>query len=253
MKKKANKVLIFVFSIMCVCICVFMAQVLSSAITVSGNISTTNSIFGEQKVYAISVGEYTSEQQASVTQQTISKKGGAGYIYEKNNLFYVLASAYEKENDAKLVQKNLAESGISNKIIIIEIDEINFEGINNNNQKKEFNKLIVAIKTVFQKLYDISVSLDTKSIDETKAKIEIIELKSYLETTIEDTSKGTTTIEGLYYQMIKNVYEKIQDNLNNLKNYETKDDITLSSKIKYDYLQVIKELCDLSDLLNNKF
>lgn len=250
MKKTANKIFVLIFSVVCVALSVVIASLLSSAITVSGGATITNS-FSDFKIYCISLGEYTSSSQATSKVEESLKKGGGGFVFKDDNIYHVLASAYEKENDAKLVQQNLAESGISSKIIIIEISKPQLKDVSSEQQKKSFLQALSQLKTTYVMLYDISVSLDTEAFDETKAKIEIIAVKGNLESMLEKTNKGETSVDGIYYQMIKNTYSQTETILENLKNYENIDGITLSAKIKNAYLNIINQLDNLIDLLNN--
>lgn len=250
MKKTANKIFVLIFSVVCVALSVVIASLLSSAITVSGGATITNS-FSDFKIYCISLGEYTSSSQATSKAEESLKKGGGGFVFKDDNIYHVLASAYEKENDAKLVQQNLAESGISSKIITIEISKPQLKDVSSEQQKKSFLQALSQLKTTYVMLYDISVSLDTEAFDETKAKIEIIAVKGNLESMLEKTNKGETSVDGIYYQMIKNTYSQTETILENLKNYENIDGITLSAKIKNAYLNIINQLDNLIDLLNN--
>ena len=51
--------------------------------------------------------------------------------------------------------------------------------------------------------------------------------------------------------MIKNTFDEIVDSLNDLKNYQQQNDVSLSSKIKFTYINLIDEIDSLSNLLNN--
>lgn len=250
MKTGASKFFIFVFALVCVGLCVVCASLLSSAITVTSVSSQAS--FSKFKLYAISLGSYVSESAAQEFALETKQKGGAGYVYEKDGVSHVLASAYEKENDAKNVQENLLSSGISSTIVEIEIDEPSFSEASES-QQKVFSAALAQLKSALLKLYDISVALDTKTIDETKAKIQIIEVKTSLETRLEKTTKGTTTIDGIFYQQIKNTFSEVENNLDELKNYENVDGISLSAKTKYAYIELLFELDDLISILNNDF
>lgn len=251
MKRRASKFFVLLFSVVCVCACAFVARLLSSVITVSGNGISQATVFQGFEVYAVSLGQYSSKSQAETSSESITKKGGAGFIYEKDNMYYVLASVYEKENDAKLVQENLSSSGISSKIIKMGIDGVDFSSVSSSAQKKAFTSALLALKSAYVSLYDISVSLDTKTYDEAKARIEIIGVKGDLEKSVENISKGSSSVDGIYYQMIKNTFDEIVDSLNDLKNYQQQNDVSLSSKIKFTYINLIDEIDSLSNLLNN--
>ena len=248
---KKNKFFVLVFSVVCVGLCVVVAGLLSSVITVSGG-SVSAGTFSGFKVFAISLGEFASESSAQTLAQQTSQRGGAGFVYESDNLYYVLASAYEEENDAKLVQKNLSEGGTTSKIIEIEVSQPEFNGISSEEQKKSFLSALSQIKSTFVMLYDISISLDTGATDETKAKIEIIAANGDLEVALKKITRGESAIDGIYYQQISNTFNEIEDILNELKDYENISGVSLSSKIKFGYLSIIDKAKDLVNLIDNK-
>ena len=101
-------------------------------------------------------------------------------------------------------------------------------------------------------LYDISISLDTGATDETKAKIEIIAANGDLEVALKKITRGESAIDGIYYQQISNTYSEIEDILNELKDYENINGVSLSSKIKFGYLSIIDKAKDLVNLIDNK-
>lgn len=256
MRKKCviNKIGVFIFSIMCVATCVIVAQLFSSFLTVGSLPVSLNSngTFSEFKIYAISLGSYATKTLAENSAVSYREKNAGGYVYKLNSLYHILASGYEKENDAKLVQDNLLKENINTTVVTITFDKVQLKNISSATQEKEFTGSLDIFKVIFVNLYDISVSLDTSIIDQTKAKIEIIAIKAKVEEELEGIKKGTTAIDGIYYQIIKNKLNSVIDILNELKNYEEKEGIILSAKIKYTYLQSLEIASDLIDSLNNQ-
>lgn len=251
MKNALGKIFVLLLSIACIAVCVLLASVLSSAITVSG--STSTSSYDGFEIYAISLGSYTSKQAAEATEEDVMQRGGAGYIYKKNEIYYVLASAYERENDAKLVKENLAASNNTCTIMKIEISAPDLSKTSSSSQAKSFLSALGEIKNSVLKLYDVSVALDTKAVDETKAKIQIIEIKGNLEKEFEKLSRGTNAVDGIYYQTIKNTFASLEKRLADLRNYQAVNGISLSTMVKKTYLNFFFELDSLVRALNNEF
>lgn len=251
MKNAFGKIFVLLLSLACIAVCVLLASVLSSAITVSG--TSSNSSYDGFEIYAISVGSYTSKQAAQATEEDVMQRGGAGYIYKKNELYYVLVSAYERENDAKLVKENLAASNNACTIIKIEIAAPDLSKASSTSQAKAFLSALGEIKNSVLKLYDVSVALDTKAIDETKAKIQIIEIKGNLEKEFEKLSRGSNAVDGIYYQTIKNTFSTLESELSALRNYQAINGISLSTNVKKTYLNFFFELDSLVDAINNEF
>lgn len=251
MKNALGKIFVLLLSIACIAVCVLLASVLSSVITVSGLTSTSS--YDGFEIYAISLGSYTSKQAAEATEEDVMQRGGAGYIYKKNEIYYVLASAYERENDAKLVKENLAASNNTCTIMKIEISAPDLSKTSSSSQAKSFLSALGEIKNSVLKLYDVSVALDTKAVDETKAKIQIIEIKGNLEKEFEKLSRGSSAVDGIYYQIIKNTFSTLEGELSDLRNYQAVNGISLSTMVKKTYLNFFFELQSLTSALNNEF
>lgn len=259
MKIKGNyiflkKIAVFFFSIICIIGCIFIAQFFASALT-TGIIqvsSNANNALCEFKVYAISVGSYSTKNTAETIALSYRQKNAAGFIYKENEKYHIIVSAYEKENDAKMVKESLEKENLQCEIILISFSEVHLKNISSTTQEKTFLESLNIFKTIFIELYDISISLDTEVIDETKAKIDIISLKATTEERLQKINRGTTSVDGIYYQIIKNKYEEVISELNYLKNYESTENINLSSKIKFSYLNILTIASDLISLLNNE-
>ena len=73
-----------------------------------------------------------------------------------------------------------------------------------------------------------------------------------MEKTVNSLSKGNSSVDGIYYQMIKNTYDEIEKELTELKDYENINEVSLSSKIKYVYIDVLNKLDDLTENINNE-
>lgn len=256
-KRKRNffkKLTVFAFSIICIVGCVFIAQFFASALTTGAlYVSSSNSnALSDFKVYAVSLGSYSTKSLAESSATSYRKKNAAGYVYKIDERYYVLASAYEKENDARLVKENLQKEGEQCDIVIISFKEVKLNNVSSTSQEKDFLETLNVFKSTFVGLYDISISLDTAVIDETKAKIEIIALKAKVEERLQKINKGTTSIDGIYYQIIKSKYNELIAELDALKNYEQVGGIFLSGQIKFIYLKILDIAEDLIDTLNNE-
>lgn len=249
-----KKITIFLFSVLCISGCIFIAQFFASALTtgiiqVSSNVSNN---FSDFKVYAISVGSYSTRNVAESIAISYRQKNAAGYIHKKNEKYYIIVSAYEKENDAKLVKDSLEQDNLQCEIIMLSFSDVSLQNVSSTTQEKIFLDSLNIFKKVFVDLYDISISLDTKVIDEIRAKIDIITIKARIEEKLQRINQGATSIDGIYYQMIRNKYNELLLELESLKNYEQEEDITFSAQIKLAYMETLRIAEDLIDLLNNE-
>ncbi len=219
MKKNKNKKVSFgkiftlVFSLVVVGLSITLADLFSSLITVGGFSFTHEDVtFNKYAVYAVCTSSHPTDITAKENATLCKNQGGAGYIYLKDNSYYIIASIYENEEDAKKVKENLKNSKPNAEIIKIEIPAIS---INNNLEASEKDVLVKSVnifKDTYKKLYDISVSLDTSVISEVNAKLSI--------------------------NSIGGDISKLQNNFNTMFNLNMSSNL-ITIKLK------LKELCDL--------
>lgn len=253
-KKHGNRFFFFILTILCVVVCVFVSQFLSSVITtgaigISNN--TTSTSYSEYKLYALSLASYSTESQANDCANTITRQGAGGYVWQKDNKYYVIASIYEKKNDAESVLKNLTENANA-EIVEIKIDKVSLSQISSANLKKEYLSMMSNLKETYCKLYDISVSLDTSVYSETKSRIEIDNVKTNLQKQLDQISNGSSSADGIYYVIIKNAVQKIIDKIADVVEYTSTDNFPFSAKLKHTYISIVEDITDLVDILNDE-
>lgn len=236
--KKNGKFFAIITLIVCFCLSLTLADLFSNVITIKAfnNISTT----GKQTqytFYAISLFDGTTESTAKEQVSNIIKQGGAGFIWKKDNKFYVLASAYLEENDAKMVKNNLKEKDISASIVKISIPEIAISGSFSSLENSTLTSALKVFKTTYESLYDVSVSLDTKIKTETECKMEITDIKNNLSKTevafssVFDSKLTTNLLQ------IKIALTSLLTLLEDLKKFEATGAEPFSYKIKNTYVQ----------------
>lgn len=229
--------LCFVFGL---CACVSCGYLISTAVVSSNLFQYALSVeVEEQTLYAISMAK--SETKSDITQncESLQMQNGAGFVYEEDKQFYLLASVYENSNDAEKVKNNLKANNESVEVVKLKMTKTKIEG---NFSTEEKNILTNAIKSdveIFKQLYDVAISLDTDVFDITKAKLECnnifsnhVATKTNLETFFKNKSKD---IEKLQKNMEND--NKILSDLINEK-YESENQ-TFSSLIKLSYCKIL--------------
>lgn len=211
----------------------FSSIILSSNIFQFANVITTE----KQVFYGLSMMSSAQKDEVETEVKSLQSQNGGGVIFEKDERFYLLASAYENRPDAEKVLKNLNLDGL--EIVEIECEKMSIEG-NFSSDEKTILSLCLKSKTeLFKSLYDVAISLDTNLIDVKKAKLDCnnifskhIENKTNLEILFKNNSKE---IENLKLQMSK--FENILSNLI-AENYSSASQ-TFSSLIKESYLKIL--------------
>lgn len=164
--------------------------------------------------------------------------GGAGYVWEQDGIFYVVASAYIEENDAKKVKENLAGSNVSADILKITFNEI---AISREYNADGLSKLINALnifKNTYKTLYDISISLDTSILTETQCRLEVSNLHS-------DVNKTKSDFEALFNSKLTPALLQVKLSVNSVNTLVQQlidfndNNLSYSSKIKYNYMEIL--------------
>ncbi len=188
------------------CTCVSCGYLISTALLTTGLFETSSTIQGEkQNVYAIVMAESKDINDLNEQKTQLQMNDGAGYIYSKDENFYLLASLYENQNDAELVKNNLKTNNIDCSILKVELPIQTIEGHFSTNEKSSLTESLKSSFSTFKSLYDTAISLDTKVFDKTQAKLQCntifsnqLTLKTNFETLFD---VKATTFKQLYNQL----------------------------------------------------
>lgn len=225
-----------------ICACISCGYLLSTALVATNLFQHTAVVASEeQTVYGVSLANSTEKEELASKIIPLQAQNGAGYVFEQNGKFFLVSSIYENLNDAELVKNNLQASGTECEVVSIGLSTISVEGNFSNDEKNILTNCLKAKMDIFKKLYDVSISLDTNLLDETKAKLECNSIYSFAVTTKAnfDTCFGTQT-NNVSLNNLQQLLEKTNTTLENLinENYDN-DNQTFSSLIKLSYCQIL--------------
>ena len=248
---KSPKILTILFSVLCIAIVLSFAELFSSLITVGGfNTSSKNSNIKQNSfsLYAISVFDTETKVQAKEMSELTKRKGGAGFIWQTSEKYYVLASCYENEADAQKVSDNLKENSTACEIIKLDFDSITIKTSAIEQEKNTLEKSVQSYKNLYKKLYDLSVSVDTELLSEIKAKVSLSEITS-------DFAKTKSSFDSLFNSKLTSTLLELKLSLGNVSNILSElsdfssNEIPYSSQIKYTYFQILQEYITLAKSL----
>lgn len=204
-------------------------------------------------VFLLEIGSAETETEAASKGKDSMQDGNSGYTWEKEK-FYVLSSAYLNENDAVLVKKQMKNSGKYAEIIKETFPSINISSVYSEKEREVLVKALNSFYNTYLQLFDISVSLDGKHLNETSAMLKINETKSNFNAV---KSNFETLFKGDDNEFIKTVASYLIDEAETLDLLSERQFITplqtLSSLIKYRYcedLHIYKNL--LAEIMSEK-
>lgn len=234
---KKFSILNFSLLVVVVAFCVSCGQLFSSLFVGYGFLSTSSVFVDGQTFFAISTNKFDTLGEAEKFSADEQKNSNAGFVYEFDNHFYILSSAYENKADAEKVLNTIQSK--SAEIIKIELPRQKFEGEFTSQEKEILSTCLKEDFQIFKLLYNIAISLDTKVTNDSEAKIECNEIYS---THIKNQANFETisSQKDLDLNSIKTDLEKNGEILNELISEKTENtDQTLSSLIKFTYLKIL--------------
>lgn len=237
--KKSSILNVFTFFIT-ICVCVSVAYLIASTI-ISTNQRATAVSRAKTTLYAVSIQNAESSEELSMSKFDLQAKGGAGYVYCQDEKYYLLASLYENQADAKKVKQNFISSGIAAEIIELSLPSAKLNGSFSAEQKEVLSKTLKADLEIYQALYDISISLDTAICDDAKAKLDcsdvfasLVSTKSNFEAFFKDLL-SSDSFSSLYSDL--KTSETLLANL--ISDSKDTKSQTFSSLIKLTYFKVL--------------
>ena len=199
-------------------LCIVVANYFSSAITVSGG--ATKLIYGDETIskksksyFAVTLGEYSSLEEASAVAITSTIRGASGYIWEDNN-YFVVGSVYLSREDAIAVIENLKESDYTVNIKEISLNKINlkFDDYDNKTVRKIENA-IDFLDDIIVKIYNYSISFDKGEINNLAVSTNLSDLRGDTKVLISQMQNILNTPND-YLQLVQNTLIKVDQLLN---------------------------------------
>lgn len=208
-KTKSGKFFVIFSCTVCFVLCIALADLFSTFITVGSFAGVNGGKINAYSIYAVYLHQSSIKSSALEQASVVKRMGGAGYVWESEGIYYVVASAYIEENDAKKVKENLFESGHSAEIFVINFSEIL---IGRDYSAEEISALTSALnlfKNTYKNLYDTSISLDTLILTETQCRLEFANIQS-------DVSKKKSDFEALFNSKLTPNLLQIKLSINSL-------------------------------------
>ncbi len=235
-KQKNFKVVTLICSVF-LCLGLSFVFAFTSSTTVT---ETTLSSTPSFTLYCVSTAKSQLESEAITLGKDNMKSGGAGYVWKKDNYFYVISSAYENKNDAMLVSASLENNKIQNEVFEIKFDGINMSSpINSPEAKSTFNAAINMFFSTYKDLFDISVCVDTKLYDETNAFLEINRIQAKADEIMKNFHLVFGEISSAICESLEHAIIDANETIGLLsENQKIIENQTLVSQIRYCYTKI---------------
>lgn len=241
----------FFFPLIAICfgilLCISLTSIFFSISSSKKSADSTSSLSSmDYNIFFLSQNNCQNEEEAKVLGKDIMINNDAGYVWEENENFYIISSAYENENDSTLMKNKLEKDGKFAEIIKVSFPAIKIASTYSNKERDIITSALNSFHDAYSLLYDTSISLDNNLINETNASLNINSTISKFNATKDnfDTLFQKNDIE--FINIIKKHLINAKTSLNNLfeKKYITSTQ-TYSSLIKYTYCNLLEINFDL--------
>lgn len=227
-------------------ITIYLTAMLAQGLNIGHLIGKMNKAeINQKQYYAVQIGNFPSETQAVTAAESIKILGGGGYIVN-DGTYRIIAAVYPDENLAVSVMAGITEFSAQQYIINVPKIRLNFD---DKAISEAVKKSIALWNDVYQKLYNISLSLDKGEIIQSSAKLQIKTLQDSISEHITAYANLTEGESRLDHIRIKAGMMSLVASLNSLSSPQTEKD--LSSQIKYVYTKILTEYRSLANELNN--
>lgn len=221
------------FIMIAILLCLSVGYLISTVLVTTNLFQTALKIEQQATYHLLSIYQSENKENCEKLKSEFQKKNCAGYIYEEDGTFHIIASIYDNKNDAELVKNRLILDGFDAKILNYSENSHTFEGNFSQKESEVLKDCLQAKNNIYKSLYDISVSLDTNLYDELTAKFNVNEVYSKFLTTkgnFETLFKDKSSFKG-----IREEFNLIKDELENLSKVET----NFSQSVKLAYCNIV--------------
>lgn len=227
---------IFTFLAFVIIFCGVVGGAFYLAINVQTILGLNNNVFFKHtNIYAIEVASCADYATANVLSETLKKQGGAGYILSKDNQHHVLISAYSSRTDALKVVENLEESGVEASVYQLQLPELIINMSLTGDEQKIIKDAVNAFYNSYEKLYQLSVSLDSKSLSKAEILEQLSEHKQSVQVCMDEFSRNFVMSSNVEFVYLKIYLTNLITNLTELGNKQE----NFSGEIKHTYFKCL--------------
>lgn len=145
-----------------------MVNYFNSSLALQANLSNSGVIAVKEECYFVCLNKSQSKLEAETIAGDCLDGKSAGYVFYQNGYFYVVHSAYEKQNDAHLVSEHLKKSRIESEILCLSFPKIAIEEEFSQDSHNVLQEAMNSFFASFRSLSDLSTGLSTKVYSESE-------------------------------------------------------------------------------------
>ena len=245
---KSKKIYIIILLSVSLVACLIAANLFSLLIVKTNNVAEKVSSTPFE-IYFISLSKSQVKNESLALASEAQKENAAGFVFQNENYYYLIHSAYINKNDAQLVQNNLkTKNDKDSELFSIKFDSFSVLGSFSADEIKVLSKTLNVFLDFYKEIYDISVSVDTNVYNEISARLAVNSSHNNL-------SKNIDNFSLLFSESTIPAIQTLANNLSLLKEISQSlcggitlnSNQTSSSLLKYRYTQALQLYLDMME------
>lgn len=181
--------------------------------------STTKKGFvNVNSVYFVSAEKFSDKSLAESFATELGEVGGAGFVFEKNNMFYCLTSMYLNENDAKKVCNNLKIEYTNVEYIKLNFKAHNFSNLDNKENVEISKRISNSFNNMLNFYIEAFISLDKGETTQSKINLKSLSIISEIDDLINSLSLKASE-EIIQYRVLLKTLKSNLELLTNSSNF----------------------------------
>lgn len=233
---KKSKLFGFICFVFAICIAYFIYNISSNLVSVSQQ-NESQVVINAKEYYAVSLVDYTNDEVAYQIAQDSKNLGGAGYVYNLQDRFYILVSVYEKEAEARNVKDKLVENNYKKaSVVTLQAEEEKYlkSYINSAGFKQSLN----IFEDSFKLYLNLYKKYDQNQISYTEAKRDILSLFNHYSNVVNEVVQSSNKFSDDRLKKLVIAEQNTLALLNSSSDIFVKED-NFSSNLKYACIQTI--------------
>lgn len=239
--KKSKKIFLTIGISLILIVCLFLANLFAGLI-VPANTSGSEVSSQAYELHFLTLAKSQVKEESVALAPDFRKIGAGGFIWEKDERFWLVSSAYASKNDAVLVQSSIKQTqNLESEIISVKFEAITISGEFSAEEKKAVSKALSAGINFYLSIYDIAISLDTGVYNEISAKLAVNNAHNTLAGVYADFTTIYPSPLAKPFLSIENMLKSMAKVSQNLcTGQKLSNEQTYSSLLKYRYMEVLK-------------
>ncbi|MDE6504498.1 MAG: hypothetical protein K2L42_01350 [Clostridia bacterium] len=149
------------------------AALIILSVSCTGNVIRFKSAF-----YFVCYAVKDNAVSAGSVSDAVSSFGGAGYVLEYGNAYYITVSCYYTEQDAQTVCKGLKKRNLDCEVLAIEKDEYALQSIGAKSKTQLYTGNLNTLQSLSHMAYDCANALDTGEYSQNNAKAVVFSIEN---------------------------------------------------------------------------